>query len=68
MNFQNMKTTDSEEKKFRELSEEELEKVNGGARQIKLLDDIGNTFVIKKCPVSCDAGYHLEDCKCVRDV
>ena len=28
--FENMKKQDAKEKKFRELSEEELEKVNGG--------------------------------------
>ena len=58
----------AKEKKFRELSNEELKDVNGGARQIIPLDDIGNTFVLKKCPVTCNTGYHLEDCKCVRDV
>ena len=30
MNVPNMKTSDAKEKKFRELSDEELEKVTGG--------------------------------------
>ena len=36
MNFQNMKTSDAKEKKFRELSDEELKKVNGGERKHSL--------------------------------
>ena len=34
MNVPNMKTNDSKGKQFRQLSDEELEKVNGGAREL----------------------------------
>ena len=42
-----MKTTDAKEKTFRQLSDEELEKVNGGARE---LIPVGNcNSVINPC-------------------
>ena len=60
MNVPNMKTNDSKEKQFRQLSDEELEKVNGGAYPWILIrcDDWTNP---------CDAGMHKNpnnNCQC----
>ena len=59
MNVPNMKTSDAKEKKFRQLSDEELEKVTGGARG---LTGIQNNVFPEECK---DPEYrcsHSQEC------
>ena len=58
-----MKSQDSQEKKFRQLSDEELEKVNGGM----FIDKITNhvcLFSIDGCPVGEIYTYVDGKCQC----
>ena len=56
-----MKTTDAKEKTFRQLSDEELEKVNGGARE---LIPVGNCELFIN---PCEPGMYknpMNNCQC----
>ena len=56
-----MKTNDSKDKKFRQLSDEELEKVTGGGREIH-----GRSLcVIAQCPPGEQLDTTLDPCQCV---
>ena len=55
-----MKSQEPQEKKFRQLSDEELEKVNGGVRGLTFMFDMGVPEECKDEQYRCN---HPQECK-----
>ena len=60
-----MKTNDSKEKQFRQLSDEELEKVNGGAGSIGMVKKAFCNLSFEGCQVGEIYTYVDGKCQCV---
>ena len=60
-----MKTNDSKEKQFRQLSDQELEKVNGGAGSIGMVKKAFCNLSFEGCQVREIYTYVVGKCQCV---